>query len=151
MYSTEAYTLGHARSVSMYSDVVVWGSHCHQHNFDMRLTDWRRPAMLFARQCGSCVDCLNLLALPNYLACAVSRTGSHTHACPCRWYADQPDIASILPDDAQRWTEHFAALSYGDPLFSLALSPLLSRHSPLPVQVVQCAGHFPSRELNAVG
>lgn len=66
-----------------------------------------------------------------------------------RWYADQPDLLSILPDDAQRWTEHFAALSYGDPLFSLALSPLLSRHSPLRVQVVQCARHFPTR--NAVG
>ncbi|KAL3145854.1 hypothetical protein ABBQ38_015223 [Trebouxia sp. C0009 RCD-2024] len=51
-----------------------------------------------------------------------------------RWYAEQPDLSGLLPDDAQRWTEHFAALSYGDPLFSLALSPLLSTQSPVPVQ-----------------
>ncbi|KAL3155979.1 hypothetical protein ABBQ32_012970 [Trebouxia sp. C0010 RCD-2024] len=56
-----------------------------------------------------------------------------------RWYAEQPDLSGLLPDDAQRWTEHFAALSYGDPLFSLALSPLLSTQSPVPVQVRSAA------------
>ena len=59
------------------------------------------------------------------------------HALPCRWYATDPDLSCISPDDAQKWTEHFAALSYGDSLFSLALSPFLSKLSSEHVQVRQ--------------
>ncbi|KAL0037871.1 hypothetical protein WJX79_003110 [Trebouxia sp. C0005] len=53
-----------------------------------------------------------------------------------RWSQKQPDLSSISPDDAQKWTEHFAAVSYGDPLFALALSSLLSHCSACEVQVI---------------
>ena len=56
----------------------------------------------------------------------------------CRWCQGQPDLSEISSDDAQKWAEHFTAVSFGDPLFALALAPLLSRYSSSATKVRQC-------------
>ena len=105
---------------------------CCQHKYSSRFGRLAVPPRKFV--VVTWLACFYLL-LPEPHVFAVSG-GPHNDTLLCRWYAGQPDLSGILPDDAARWTEHFAALSYGDPLFSLALSPLLSTHSPPRVQVV---------------
>lgn len=57
----------------------------------------------------------------------------------CRFMANELELESILPDDATKWVESFATDSFGDPLFALALYPLLSGSSPRAVQVWSAA------------
>lgn len=45
------------------------------------------------------------------------------------------NLISITSDDALRWTENFAAGSFGDPLFALGLAPLLGESCPAAVKV----------------
>lgn len=45
-------------------------------------------------------------------------------------------LASIMQEDAVKWTESFAADSFGDSLFAMALSPLTSSSVSAPVKVL---------------
>lgn len=54
----------------------------------------------------------------------------------CRLQGEGVSLADVIQEDALKWTESFAADSFGDSLFALALSPLTGSSVSAPVKVL---------------